>query len=230
MKKKLDPKELKKNVVFNFRSESSSNHNLLNIAPKPSSRQDLLEEFLLGQNGGDNPTSHIQLTAETFGAISLNQYGGHLLSDTASDNSSMLGVEDSQFVGEKDEISPLNNQIKNLDLHKMAENNLLMEENGNGGIKDIFSGLVNFHIKTIFLTNWFYHFSIRYGLFFTFSYKQFYILEFGLSENNCSSLPPVLQDLLSDGPDQQCSPNEFILPNLQTKGKISDELNQVGIF
>ncbi|XP_023323999.1 ADP-ribosylation factor-binding protein GGA1 isoform X5 [Eurytemora carolleeae] len=171
------------------RSESSSNHNLLNIAPKPSSRQDLLEEFLLGQNGGDNPTSHIQLTAETFGAISLNQYGGHLLSDTASDNSSMLGVEDSQFVGEKDEISPLNNQIKNLDLHKMAENNLLMEENGNGGIKDIFS-------------------------------------EFGLSENNCSSLPPVLQDLLSDGPDQQCSPNEFILPNLQTKGKISDELNQ----
>ena len=98
-----------------------------------------MEEFLLGQNGGDN--------AQTFGAISLIQYGGHLLSDTASDQSSMLGVEDSQSVGEKDELSPLNNQFKNLDLHKMAEINLLMEENGNDEKKDIFSGLVIFISK-----------------------------------------------------------------------------------
>ena len=137
-------------MLFIFRSESSVNHNLLNSAPKPSARQDLLEEFLLGQNGGDNAASHIQFTAQTFGSISLNQYGGHLLSDTASDQSSMLGVEDSQSIGEKDEISPLNNQFKNLDLHKMTEKNLLMEENGNDGIKDIFSGLVNFHNKIIF--------------------------------------------------------------------------------
>ena len=117
-----------------------------------------MEEFLLGQNGGDN--------AQTFGAISLIQYGGHLLSDTASDQSSMLGVEDSQSVGEKDELSPLNNQFKNLDLHKMAEINLLMEENGNDEKKDIFSGLVNFHIKIIFITNWFFDLLLKTVLFF----------------------------------------------------------------
>ena len=117
-----------------------------------------MEEFLLGQNGGDN--------AQTFGAISLIQYGGHLLSDTASDQSSMLGVEDSQSVGEKDEVSPLNNQFKNLDLHKMAEINLLMEENGNDEKKDIFSGLVNFHIKIIFITNWFFDLLLKTVLFF----------------------------------------------------------------
>ena len=121
------------------RSCSSSRRTVVDIPLK----SDPLEQFLLGSeqlNSGHSAAAHSSLPPQSFSGNSTNQYGGHLLSDAASDKSSILGLEDSQSVGDTDEIFPTNNQTQAQDLHLPVEN-LLLGDATLQASKDIFSGL-----------------------------------------------------------------------------------------